>query len=195
MEFDIVVPVYVASPALYPIIERFFESLQEHYPEITVYGIDDASPLPCPPHWPIVARNAINKGFTATVNYGLSLTNKPVIVVCNDDLTITMGDLNRFNTLRGMMIASPMDTASSSDDRFGSCWGMTREVYEQLGPLNEHFRNYFSDLDYYNRAKEAGILIEKWYDITIEHVESATFNLVDKKTLFEEDERQWNQLP
>ena len=185
---EIVVPVYLHQPSLYPIVQRCFDSLRVCYPDIPILGIDDGSPLTCPADWPIVARNPVNLGFTATVNRGLELTTADTIIIANDDLTFHHGDLDRYLTLPEKTIASPADTASSPDNRFGAIWGMRRSVYELLGGLNEELKHFFSDRDYYQRALAAGIEVIKWQDIVIDHIESATYKNIDKEALFAQDE-------
>ena len=185
-KIDCVVPLYVNDSSLYPIINDFFESMKL-YPDIRLIVIDDCSLLPTL-NWPITLRNEKNLGFTATVNRGLSMTTADVIIVLNDDLKIKKGDLDRYYLI-GEGIYSPRDTASDNTDRFGAIWGMDRETYEKMGNLNEKYKHYFSDLDYYNRAKEKGIPVLKWHDLVVEHKESATYKHRDKDKLFTEDQK------
>jgi GT2 family glycosyltransferase len=185
---DAVVPLYVNDASLYPIINDFFESMNL-YPDIKLIVIDDCSPLKPLPSWPITFRNEKNLGFTGTVNRGLKLTNAEIILVLNDDLKIKKGDLDRYYLIDTVGIYSPRDTASDNTDRFGAIWGMNRDTYNKMGKLNEKYKHYFSDLDYYNRAKEMYIPITKWQDICVEHRESATYKNEDKKKLFEEDQK------
>jgi len=181
---DAVVPLYLNHSSLYPIINDFFESMKL-YPDIKLVVIDDCSPLPTL-NWPVTTRNKTNRGYTATVNKGLSMTTADVILVLNDDLKIKKGDLDRYYSI-SEGIYSPRDTASDNTDRFGAIWGMNRETYIKMGNLNEKFKHYFSDLDYYNRAKEKGISVIKWEDIVVEHKESATYRNENKAKLFNED--------
>lgn len=193
MVCSLVVPVFINHPSLYAIVERFFESLKEHYPDLVIVSVDDASPLPH--EFPNVLQNDKNQGFTATVNKGLKyafhVLRSDVVIVANDDLVFKKGDLDRFFELKGRVIASPRDTASDDTDSFGAIWGMTRQAYDILGPLDEQYRHYMSDVDYYQRAKEKGVTVIKWNDITIEHVESGTYKHLDKAQLLEEDRLKW----
>lgn len=158
---------------------------------MNVRVVDDASPLPFPDDWlnyvTTYQKHYENKGYTATVNTGLQESEADVFIIANDDLEFSPGDLDRFFGLEDMVIASPSDTAASPDDRFGCIWGMTRKTYKKLGPLNEQYRHFFSDRDYYDRAQANGVRIEKWYDVVVKHVESATYNVVDKETLYQVD--------
>ena len=182
-----VVPLYINSPSLYPIVTDFFESMEEHYPDIELIVIDDCSPLPH--DFPVTHKNKKNLGFTGTVNKGLKLSTADVILVLNDDLKIAKGDLDRYYLLDGLGIWSPRDTASDDSDRFGAIWGLTRETLNRLGFMNDKYKNYFSDNDYYQRAKKLNIQVVKWRDICVEHRENATFKNEDKEKLFETDQK------
>ncbi len=194
----LVVPLYINHESLYPIVERFFDSLKEHYPDLDLVTVDDASPLPH--DFKVTVKNEDNFGFTTTVNHGLlKAFHDPevnIVIVANDDLTFKAGDLERFFELDSTkpIIASPMDTSASSDDRFGSIWGITRAAYEKLGPLDARYKHFYSDMEYYLRAKKKGVEIIKWYDITVEHPESATYKHVAKEELLEEDRKTYEQL-
>lgn len=184
---SVVVPLYYCDTSLFLPINGCLTALQEHYPDYELVVVDDCSPLEPYSRWPVTSRNEGNRGFTATVNEGLRQARGDVLVVLNDDVSVRKGQLDRFKGLEGLVIASPADTASSDDDRFGACWGMTRETYARLGALDESYRNFFSDTDYWLRAKEAGIPVVKWEDVVLEHRESSTFRLLDKEQLLSDD--------
>lgn len=190
-----VVPLYLCDISLYAVIETFFRSMAEYYPDLELVVIDDCSPLPIPPHWPISFRQEKNQGFTSTVNIGLWLANADITIVANDDLQIKAGDLDRFFDLNPdeAVIASPRDTSSDDTDGFGAIWGITRTAYRLLGGLDERYRHFWSDKDYYKRAKEQGVTIVKWHDIIVDHPESATYKLVDKARLLAEDTARFEQ--
>lgn len=185
---SIVIPIYYCSSQLYLPIQECLRHVAELKGQKDVIIIDDASPMDHP--FPSRFRNPKNYGFTKTINIGLLQFNKTrndVVIIMNDDITITQECFDRFRTLKGMQIASPMDTASSNDDKFGACWGMTREVYDYLGSLDERYRNFYSDTDYYEQAKKAGVEIIKWRDIVLKHPESSTYKLLNKEVLLEAD--------
>ncbi len=191
---QVVIPLYYNDPSLYLPISRCLGALQGAIEPVEVILVDDASPLEHDFNRSVgvtYLRNEQNEGFTKTVNRGLLAATDDVIVVMNDDIIVTDECLRRFSELTGLTIASPMDTASSPDDRFGACWGMTREVYETLGNLNDYYTNFFSDSDYYERARMAGVEIVKWTDITLEHPESSTYKLLDKEALLNADRKRY----
>lgn len=180
---------------MYSIVQEFFDSLKANYPDIPTYVIDDCSPLPH--DFKVDHRNEKNLGYTKSVNIGLEYVftraEAKLALVLNDDLVLRAGDLDRFLDLTGKVIASPMDTAASHNDRFGAIWGITKEAYKLLGPMDEQYVNFFSDVEYYNRAKKHNIEIIKWYDIVVEHRESSTFNRTEKQALLEKDAEVYNK--
>jgi glycosyltransferase involved in cell wall biosynthesis len=184
---QILIPLYYCDQSLFLPIEMCFSLLHTCYPQIETIVMDDCSPLPVPDHWDITEYNAVNLGFTATVNKLLRLSTADIIIICNDDIQFHPGCLDRFFDLPDMVIASPADTASGDLDGFGCCWGMTRATYEHLGQLDERFKHFYSDTEYRERAESMGVEIVKWRDTIILHGESTTFKLLDKETLLAAD--------
>lgn len=191
---SIVVPLYYASPILYKPIAECFCSIAELKGRKQVLVIDDASPIEVPFRY--THTNSSNLGFTKTVNRGLKVADGAILIVMNDDVLITQECFDRFSRLdpNKLIIASPADTASSPDDRFGSCWAITRAAYNLLGPLDERYKNFYSDREYYDRAKAQGVQIIKWHDIVLEHPESSTYKLLDKASLLHEDQLQYDSV-
>jgi glycosyltransferase involved in cell wall biosynthesis len=184
---DVIIPLYFCDLSLYPVIRDCLGSLKEHYPELNVIVVDDCSPLEH--DFSVTARNDTNLGYTATVNRGLSLSTGDVVIVANDDLLFKSGDLDRFRELKGLGIFSPSDSASGNLETFGCIWGMTQQTFKKMGLLDERFKHFYSDREYYERAKKLNVPVVKWKDIVIEHRESATYNKLDKDKLLGEDRR------
>jgi len=173
MSLSIIIPIYFSRLELYQIIDRCIKSIQTNYPDIEIILIDDASPIDTS-DWLITYRNKINKGYTASVNKGLKLATGDILIICNDDITVKKGDLDRFYAIRDG-IYSPKTTDEGSGDLFGSLWGMNRKTFQKIGYLDEKYPHYFSDKAYYNKAKRLKISIIKWEDILVEHIGKATY--------------------
>lgn len=110
----------------------------------------------------------------------------------NDDITLKKGDLDRFLLIDSLGIFSPKTVDEGEGDRFGSIWGMNRQTYKILGNLDERFPHFFSDTEYYNRAKKYGFKITKWYDVVIDHESSATYNkLENREEIYQEGLRRY----
>ncbi len=170
---SIVIPIFFNKLELYQVIDNCINSVKEFYPDEELILIDDCSPLPCD-DWPITYRKDTNTGFTQTVNEGLKRATSDKIVIMNDDIILQKGDLDKFYTMEEG-IYSPKTTDEGEGDRFGSIWGMNRQTFEKMGYLDINYPHYFSDTEYYNRAKTLNISIVKWANIVVDHIGKATY--------------------
>ncbi|MDI1276631.1 glycosyltransferase [Methylobacter sp.] len=73
------------------------------------------------------------------------------------------------------------------------CVMMSRDVFEQVGPLDEIFgRGFFEDDDYCRRVEKLGLRVVCAEDVFIHHQLSASFNKLkqqDRQKLFEENKK------
>jgi|GEM_PF-4501405 len=188
----IVCPIYY-KPELYLTIDKCLKSIKRHYPDWTLITLDDCSPTYSP--FPTTIQNGTNMGYTYSVNRLLEegFKTSDIVIILNDDVELRSGDLSKFKTIKDG-IYSPPDTASGSLETFGCCWGLNKATFEKMGKLDERFVNYFSDMEYFERAKKLGVPVVKWSEPRIIHHESSTFNLVDKDELFERDFATYRQM-
>lgn len=147
---------------------------------------------------------ADDQPYTVNVNAGLRAATGDVLVVGNNDLVFENGWLAQLLPLldAGYDIATcwtsdqkdvRIEERIEDNAKFGSLFAMTRKAYEILGPLDEQFRGYFSDLDYRRRALDAGLKIGKNLSLVVEHEAKATYKQTDptdseylkSKSLFE----------
>lgn len=192
---SLIVPLYVNDQKLYPIISRFFDSIPQSCDEVII--VNDASPLPILPEWKsrstfFISRN-INKGYTETVNRGLECATGDILIISNDDIVLTQEIVDRFSQIEDG-IYSPKTTDEGDGDKFGSIWGMQRSTFNILGYLDNRLKHFFSDTEYYERAKKKSIPIVKWDDCIIEHEGSATYNSENKSHLYYEDEKTYRNI-
>lgn len=183
----IVIPIYYL-PELYIVIDTCLYSLKKYYPNFKVITVDDGSPTKNP--FPITIKNEENLGYVKSINKLMEYAFQTVdtVIVLNDDLEILSNSLDIFKNLKDMTIASVQDSSGTSDNMFGSNFGMTKMTYKLLGGFDERFKNYFADREYYTRAIKKGVKVIKDFDYTLPHHESATFKLVGKEELFAEDQ-------
>lgn len=191
---SVIVPLYFNELDLYPIIRRCLASIPREGVELIV--IDDCSPLDTDDFqegngWWL--HNPENLGYTKTVNIGLKEASGDVFVIMNDDITLKPGQLDRFFNLPDG-IFSPKTSEEGKGDRFGSIWGMNRATYEKLAPLDPTLPHFFSDAEYYDRAKRLGVPITKWYDIVVDHVGGATYKHVNKAEMYEKDHAHYRDM-
>jgi len=168
-KIDILVPLYLNHPSLYPIITEFFNSIPKKF---NIIVCDDCSPLPLLPEWPVKYRNDTNKGFTANVNRLLSLSTADIMIVANDDLKF---DNNLDWAYKTNGIYFPRDSASANLDIFGAIWAIDRKSFEKLGYLDEKLPHYGSDREYYQRAIKLGVPVVKISNVCVEHREGMTY--------------------
>lgn len=134
-----------------------------------------------------------NDSYSVNVNNGLRASTGDYLVICNNDIEFIQPDWleHLLEPLEKGYDISSIRTSDSDgylvEDRleenakFGSIWAMTRRTYEILGDLDVSFGNYFEDLDYHQRAKEAGLKVVKNHAGLVEHKGKGTFSKVDPK--------------
>ena len=189
---SVVIPLYFSDLSQYGTIKKCFESLKDLNIELIV--IDDASPMPTE-DFPTTFRNKKNLGYTATVNKGLEETTGDVLIIANQDLVFTEELIERFRDIDDG-IYSPMtsDAGNSEENLFGSIWGMTRFVYKSIGALEPRLKHFFSDKDYYLKAKDKNIKIIKWEDLVVEHDGGSAYTGRKRVHLYDHDFRVFRKI-
>jgi GT2 family glycosyltransferase len=132
-----------------------------------------------------------NDSYAINVNNGLKAATGDYLVICNNDIEFLQLDwldhllkpLKEGYDISSIRVSDSdgftVEDRYEEDAKFGSLWAMTRKTYETLGPLDESFGNYFEDLDYHQRAKEAGLRVVKNHAGLVDHQGKATFKEVD----------------
>lgn len=136
-----------------------------------------------------------NDSYAINVNNGLKAATGDYLVICNNDIEFIQPDWldHLLKPLKEGYGISSIRTSDSDgytvEDRyeenakFGSLWAMTRETYNKLGPIAEHYGNYFEDLDYWRKAQTMGIKIVKNHAGLVDHKGKASFKLIDPQDL------------
>lgn len=166
---SLIIPAYHADKELYDTTVKCLNSVWNH--EVQLILIAD------------------NQPYTVNVNAGLRAASGDVVVVGNNDLVFHEGWLTRLLPLldAGYDIATcwtsdqdvKLEEDVESNAKFGSLFAMKRDVYETLGGFDEQFKGYFSDLDYRQRAIDAGFKIGKNLSLVVEHKAKATYRVTD----------------
>lgn len=181
----IIIPVY-ATKELESIIMRCIATAH-NITDDPLCIVDDASPHKINYslwHHDLALWNQKNEGYTKAVNSGLKLAishHHEKLIVANDDLVFDDGDLSWVSDIVPGVIVSPKTSDEGDGDMFGSLWGIHAETVATLGYLDELLPHFFSDTEYYHRAKRQGIKIIKREDIVVKHVGGATYNLSPNK--------------
>ena len=202
MKLSLIIPLYYNDLELYQIIMRCLKSIPLDSELLELIIVDDASPLDvddfkeylngAPGIW---LTNEKNLGYTNTVNRGLLTSTGDVLVIMNDDITLKVGQLDRFLTIHNQPgIFSPKTNDEGRGDKFGAIWGMNRATFEIMEPLCPTLPHFFSDAAYYDRAKELRVPIVKWKDMVVEHVGGATYKHINKEELYAKDHENYRNL-
>lgn len=189
----IIVPVYNLIE-IEQMIQRCLYSIR-NTTSIPLCIIDDASPIPFkfdPAGDEVLIRNLTNEGYTKTINTGIkhALDKKyDVVIIANDDLYFTDGQWDWVNDCKENTIVSPKTTDEGEGNHFGAIWAAHKTVFEKIGFLNEKLAHFFSDTEYYHRAKWKGVNIIKRNDVVIEHHGSATYSLTNNKSIYYDNDQ------
>lgn len=197
-EITVVIPCYFVNDELVEMtvgcVNSLIETALDDLNQILI--IDDGSPIELNLVDEInfvskitVLRKENNGGYSSASNMGLFHADGDIIVLGNNDITFTEGWLDGLLGVldEGYDIATcwTSDQDVKFEDRieenakFGSLWAMKRSVYETVGPFDEQFRGYFTDLDYRHRALDAGFKIGKNLNCVVEHLAKATYEQTD----------------
>ena len=97
-------------------------------------------------------------GYAVPINFGLSEANGDFLIVMNDDLILTRGDLTQLTNPNA--VTSPL-IDGKSQSFWGCCFCIPRWVYEKVGGLDERYRiSYYDDDDYINELRKHGVPME-----------------------------------
>jgi N-acetylglucosaminyl-diphospho-decaprenol L-rhamnosyltransferase len=192
-KITLIIPCYFANQYLINLTTECIYSLRnDKIDEIIV--VDDGSPLPPPDFAREVTLITLpqNGGYATAVNAGLEGADGDFLIICNNDIEfIQPGWLDHLlkPLKEGYGISSIRTTEPDGwtvtpyyeeNAKFGSLWAMTRDTYDTLGSLDERFgKGYGEDLDYWHRARNAGIRIVKNHNGLAEHLGKATFKITD----------------
>lgn len=198
MKASLVIPCYWVNDELVDMTARCLNSVNDTTDDEPqeVIIVDDGSPLSVDfeddtdlvQHMQTVRREK-NGGYAAAANMGMFRSAGDVIVVGNNDLIFTEGWLAGLLSVldSGYDIATcwtsdqnvKLEDRIEEDAKFGSIFAIKRRAYELIGPFDEQFRGYFSDLDYRRRALDAGLKIGKDLNLVIKHTAKATYKQTD----------------
>ncbi len=188
---SIIIPCYWANQELIDLTNKCLAGLPSG---LEVIVVDDGSPIKEEPCFGTLIRLPENQGYGSAVNAGLDAANGDFIVISNNDIIFIQPDWLD-HLLKPLKEGAGISTIRTTEPdgwftedryeenaKFGSLWAMTRAAYEALGSLDERFgKGYGEDLDYWHRARDAGIRIVKNHNGLAEHLGKATFKVIDPK--------------
>lgn len=117
----------------------------------------------------IVSETADN--LAAKINHGLTLATKEYIVCTNDDVVLTEGTLA--DLCSPDEVRTPLINNGTCKTFHGHAWGMHRDIYEQVGGMDESYQLYWMDVDYAMRLREMGIQCTQVQNVNMKHPDGA----------------------
>lgn len=193
-KISVIVPVYLVNKEIKQMTYDCLEGLYRTRGIDEVIVVDDGSPLKIKGTWFTVVERTENGGYAKAVNSGLAKATGDIVIVCNNDVEFVQPDwLEKiiYPLQNGYDISSIRTTDSdgwstedriSDNDKFGSIWAVKRSTLDTLGLLDDSFgKGYFEDLDYWHRARKAGLKVGKNHAGLVEHKGQQTFNTLGKE--------------
>lgn len=185
---SLIITHYSPTPEFVDMTNQALESLKFGRPD-EVIVVDDASVVKG--KFPLadrVIRRKINGGFPKCSNTGFKAAKGDILILSNNDVKYGSGWLEAI--LKPLENGYDISSLRMSDsdgfatenkitdgDRFGSLWAMKRKVFETIGGFDESFnKGTFEDLDFHNRAVEAGFKIGKNHAVVVQHTGRATMD-------------------
>lgn len=162
---SVVMPVWSLTAEMRDMAEETINGLYNTSTDIDLIVIDNASNYPLAPNSLkklSVVVNKENKGFTFAVNQGLLAADSEYVCVANSDL-ISIPEkwdlflLDEEDLQSGILFPCPDSTDGLGWFPPGFMFMAHRETFARIGAFDERFFLFYSDSDYWVRARELGI--------------------------------------
>ena len=154
-----------------------------------------------------IVTNLENQGYALGLNQGLTHSNAPFVLFCNNDIEFYINAITemiliaRTNKLFGLVNPNSNEFGLSSYDpkdverqrgkwverchTSGFCVLVKREVIQKIGGIDPVFSPaYFEDMDYAERTKQAGFLCVVAKGAYVHHYGTRTFLPAEKQELW-----------
>lgn len=139
-------------------------------------------------------------GYAVPINYGLSQASGDFLLVMNDDIIQTKGNLKDLCNTEA--VTSPIEDGMAAQFIWGNCFCLPRWVYEKIGGLDERYRiSYFDDDDLIFTLQSLGIPMRSVPTVEFSNPQGGTtlHTFPDHNEFFEENKqrflRKWGRLP
>lgn len=196
-KFSVVVIAQVWRDDLFDLTKKTIESILDNTYDFELIVVDNGSShKECVKYLQdkadVYVRNAKNEGYPQGVNQGLRLATGDYIAVCNNDIVVEEGWLNKLAAVvdrPDIGAVCPLVVLHKDHDWFerkpmvvdkkknfeGSCWVIHRRVLDQIGYLDEYFSPvYCEDTDYWHRMYLNKMRVVQYLDVVIEHKQNQT---------------------
>ena len=128
-----------------------------------------------------------NKGFTANVNRGLKLATGDFVIVASSDTQLAAGNI-RDLCVDGK-ITSPKN--EQTDELWGACFCVPKEILESRGLLNETMKTYYSDEEYKERTKDIFQTVDS---VKVLHEQQQTVKVAGVEGKMDDDKKAYENL-
>ncbi len=146
---SIIIPYYESDPGKPEILQRLTDSLR---------GYDE-----------IIISSNVKEGYAIPINRGLRAAHGDYLVVMNDDLVLTRGEVR--SLCDPNFVTSPI-VSGEKQDFWGCCFCLPRWVYERIEGLDERYRiSYFDDDDLMNELRNADIPMKAVEEVEVKNVD------------------------
>lgn len=174
---SLVVPTYTTSLRLEKLALECIESHRGKVDEIIVVEDGGRYSKKLREAADVYVYSGANRGFTKTINRGWLLASYDYTIFANSDTKLIQGNLR--DICIPDWVSCP--TIKEKNGGLGCYWVVPRSIKEKYGMLDERFRMFASDNDYYERIKHIFRVDER---VVISHVKAASLK---KQKTFKED--------
>jgi len=180
---SVIIPVHVIDDHLVRLTEKCFRSLTliDQLDQVTV--IDNASTREYETEdWFRVIKNSENKGYAKAVNQGAEKSYYRFFLILNNDCELQDGAVdellkNMEDERVGVSTACPVGSQGPQ----GCCWMISRNLFKEVGPMDEQFEfGAFEDTDYWRRIEERGLEVRVVKEAIVKHQGRQTFSRLPK---------------
>lgn len=184
-KISLILPTYCPDAEVEGYLKDFLKTLEETTPRelYQFIVIENGS------YTPILEKKAdiyIHKsrpmGYARAVNLGLAISDENLFVIVNNDIKLspkwleTMIDEYETGTLAPFDRERRQEPGIFEDEHWFSLVMFDRETFEKVGYLDEDINYRFHDQDFSIRVKKAGKPVRRTGDVTVDHINMATFN-------------------
>jgi len=136
-----------------------------------------------------------NVGFTKNVNQAWNLSDADFTIIANSDTFLVSGNLEDLCRINPAKVCSPkIENLPVQNNGFnGSYFVVPKKIKDKYGVLDERFKNFQSDIEYYYRIKH---LFQRDTRVVIHHNKSRTLRAsnLDLKAELDRDALVYNQV-
>ena len=200
-KFTIGVPVLLREDSHRQIVMDTIKSIKDNSEDYTLVIVDDGSPLMT--GWlkdeaDIYIRHKKNMGVSPSWNDILSISRSEYTCVCNDDIRVQPGWLNKFEKVyldnKNVGVVGVKNGWEEGMPEYkwmsGFCFCLARETIKKIGLFNEKYVPFnFEDIWYWTKILLSGLKIKRAKDLEIWHKEGDTIHKLNHNEVSEKNKQ------